>query len=179
MCASQKAETSSVHYICPRNPRISHRAVDGSRHTALSQPAFGCAPTGPLRPSIGAHMRRPSHHLSPSMQPRVRPPGSCRQVVDAPTVSLVGVRGREQVSMLNPWRPGTPRGMHTMWEEISRNRLVGFWFTTIAVISTSIFAMGVNGAVDTTAFLLTVSVVTKAAHDHASARFAALRSIRP
>ena len=51
----------------------------GSRHTALSQPAFeqcpllGCAPTGPLRPSIGAHIKRPSHlHLRSGILPRTR-----------------------------------------------------------------------------------------------------------
>jgi hypothetical protein len=50
-----------------------HRIMySGSRKTALSPPAFeqcpvfrGCAPTGPLRPRIGAHLKRPPNlHLS-------------------------------------------------------------------------------------------------------------------
>src|SRR5438128_12445128 len=61
-----------------------------SRHTALSQPAFeqcpllGCAPTGPLRPSIGAHMKRPSHlHLRSGIQPTTRLRRSEARVADS------------------------------------------------------------------------------------------------
>ena len=46
-----------------------------------------------------------------------------------------------------------------MLKEISRNRLVGFWFAAVAVIIASVVAMGVNVAVSTTAILLTLSVV--------------------
>jgi hypothetical protein len=46
-----------------------------------------------------------------------------------------------------------------MLKEITRNRLVGFWFAAVAVIIASVMAMGVNVAVSTTAFLLTLSLV--------------------
>ena len=46
-----------------------------------------------------------------------------------------------------------------MLKEISRTRLVGFWFVAVAVIITSVVAMGVNVAVSTTALLVTLSLV--------------------
>jgi hypothetical protein len=49
-----------------------------------------------------------------------------------------------------------------MLKEISRNRLVGFWFAAVTVIIASVVAMGVNVAVSTTAFLLTLSLVPPA-----------------
>src|SRR5436190_10494589 len=69
---SGKSRHSSIPRA-PRMPRLPTNTHDHaivyseSRHSALSQPAFeqcpllGCAPTGPLRPSIGAHMKRPSY----------------------------------------------------------------------------------------------------------------------
>jgi hypothetical protein len=49
-----------------------------------------------------------------------------------------------------------------MLKEISRNRLVGFWFAAIAVIIASVVAMGVNVALSTTALLLALSLVPPA-----------------
>ena len=46
-----------------------------------------------------------------------------------------------------------------MLKDITRNRLVGFWFAAVAVIIASVWAMGVNVAVGTTALLLTLSLV--------------------
>jgi len=46
-----------------------------------------------------------------------------------------------------------------MLKDITRNRLVGGWFATVAVIIASVIAMGVNVGVSTTALLLTLSVV--------------------
>ena len=46
-----------------------------------------------------------------------------------------------------------------MLKEISRTRLVGFWFVAVAVIIASVVAMGVNVAVSTTALLLMLSLV--------------------
>ena len=46
-----------------------------------------------------------------------------------------------------------------MLKEISRTRLVGFWFVAVAVIIAWVVAMGVNVAVGTTALLLTLSLV--------------------
>src|SRR3954468_23894126 len=65
--------------VSPPNTRGRAIVYSGFRPTALSQPAFeqclfpGCAPTGPLRPSLGAHMKRPSHlHLRSGIQPGTR-----------------------------------------------------------------------------------------------------------
>jgi hypothetical protein len=49
-----------------------------------------------------------------------------------------------------------------MLKEISRTRLVGFWFTAVAVIIASVVAMGANVDLSTTAFLLALSVVPPA-----------------
>ena len=49
-----------------------------------------------------------------------------------------------------------------MLKEISRARLVGFWFAAVAVIIASLVAMGVNVSVSTTAFLLVLSLVPPA-----------------
>jgi multisubunit Na+/H+ antiporter MnhG subunit len=49
-----------------------------------------------------------------------------------------------------------------MLKDISRNRIVGLWFTAVAVIIAFVVAMGVNVAVSTTAFLLTLSLVPPA-----------------
>jgi hypothetical protein len=46
-----------------------------------------------------------------------------------------------------------------MLKDITRNRLVGFWFAAVAVIIGSVVAMGVNVGVSTTALLLTLSLV--------------------
>ena len=46
-----------------------------------------------------------------------------------------------------------------MLKDITRNRLVGFWFAAVAVIAASVVAMDVNIGASTTAFLLTVSLV--------------------
>jgi hypothetical protein len=46
-----------------------------------------------------------------------------------------------------------------MLTDITRNRLVGFWFAAVAVIVASVVAMGVNIGVSTTALLLIVSLV--------------------
>ena len=46
-----------------------------------------------------------------------------------------------------------------MLKDVTRNRLVGFWFAAIAVIVASVVAMGVNVGVSTTALLLTLSLV--------------------
>src|SRR5205823_1337124 len=83
----------------PANTRDHAIVYSGSRLTALSQPAFeqcpllGCAPTGPLRPSIGAHMKRPSHlHLRSGIQPRtrLRPPRLVSPALNGSKVSLAG-----------------------------------------------------------------------------------------
>ena len=49
-----------------------------------------------------------------------------------------------------------------MLKEISCNRLVGFWFAAVTVIIASVVAMGVNVAVSTTVFLLTLSLAPPA-----------------
>jgi hypothetical protein len=49
-----------------------------------------------------------------------------------------------------------------MLKEISRNRLVGFWFAAVAIIMASVLAMGVNVAVSTSVLLLTMSLVPPA-----------------
>ena len=46
-----------------------------------------------------------------------------------------------------------------MLKDLTRNRLVGFWFAAVAVIIASVVAMGVNVAASTTALLLTLSLV--------------------
>jgi hypothetical protein len=46
-----------------------------------------------------------------------------------------------------------------MLKDITRNRLVGFWFAAVVVIIASVVAMGVSVAVSTTAILLTLSLV--------------------
>jgi CBS-domain-containing membrane protein len=46
-----------------------------------------------------------------------------------------------------------------MLKDITRNRLVGGWFATVAVIIASVIAMGVNVSLSTTALLLTLSLV--------------------
>jgi hypothetical protein len=46
-----------------------------------------------------------------------------------------------------------------MLKDITRNRLVGFWFAAVAVIIASAVAMGVNVGVGTSALLLTLSLV--------------------
>ena len=76
----------------------------GSRHTALSPPAFeqyplGCAPTGPLRPLIGAHVKRPSTLLR---QPGLRAAARSRSPVDRGDKGLSGWRalGRQQFKAL-------------------------------------------------------------------------------
>jgi hypothetical protein len=46
-----------------------------------------------------------------------------------------------------------------MLKDITRNRLVGGWFATVAVIIASVIAMGVNVGISTTALLLTLSLV--------------------
>ncbi len=92
---SGKSRHSSIPRA-PRMPRLPTNTHDhaivysGSRHTALSQPAFeqcpllGCAPTGPLRPSIGAHIKRPSHlHLWSGIPPRTRLRPSEDRVADS------------------------------------------------------------------------------------------------
>ena len=49
-----------------------------------------------------------------------------------------------------------------MLKTISRNRLVGFWFAAVAVITVSVVATGVNVGVSTTALLLTLALVPPA-----------------
>ena len=49
-----------------------------------------------------------------------------------------------------------------MLKDITRNRLVGFWFAAVTVIIASVVAMGVNVAVSTTALLLALSLVPPA-----------------
>jgi len=44
-------------------------------------------------------------------------------------------------------------------KDISRNQLLGYWFAAVAVIVASVFALGVNVGVSTTALLLTLSLV--------------------
>jgi len=46
-----------------------------------------------------------------------------------------------------------------MLKDITRNRLVGFWFAAVAVIFGSVVAMGVNVSVSTTVLVLTLSLV--------------------
>jgi hypothetical protein len=46
-----------------------------------------------------------------------------------------------------------------MLKDITRNRLVGCWFATVAIIVAAVIAMGVNVGVSTTALLLTLSLV--------------------
>ena len=45
-----------------------------------------------------------------------------------------------------------------MLKDITRNRLVAFWFAAVAVIIGSVVTMGVNVSVSTTALLLTLSL---------------------
>jgi len=49
-----------------------------------------------------------------------------------------------------------------MFKVMSRNRLVGIWFATLAVVIVSTVAAGVNMTASTIAFLLTLSVVPPA-----------------
>jgi hypothetical protein len=49
-----------------------------------------------------------------------------------------------------------------MLRQITRNRLVGFWFAGVAVLIASVVVMGVNVGVSTTALLLTLSLVPPA-----------------
>jgi hypothetical protein len=46
-----------------------------------------------------------------------------------------------------------------MLNDITRNRLLAFWFTAVAVIVATVVAMGVNVGGSTTALLLTLSLV--------------------
>ena len=46
-----------------------------------------------------------------------------------------------------------------MLKDITRNRLVGFWFAAVAVTIASVIAMGVNVGVSTAALLLSLSIV--------------------
>jgi len=46
--------------------------------------------------------------------------------------------------------------------DITRNRLVGFWFTAVAVIIVAVIAMGVNVGISTAALLLALSLVPPA-----------------
>ena len=46
-----------------------------------------------------------------------------------------------------------------MFKDVTRNRLVGYWFSAVAVIITSVIAMGVNVGVSTAALLLSLSIV--------------------
>jgi hypothetical protein len=46
-----------------------------------------------------------------------------------------------------------------MLNDITRNRLVGFWFAAVAVIIACVVAMGASPGVSTTALLLTLSLV--------------------
>jgi len=46
-----------------------------------------------------------------------------------------------------------------MWKNVTRNRLVGFWFAAVAVLIAIVVVMGVNVGVSTTALLLTLSLV--------------------
>ena len=47
-------------------------------------------------------------------------------------------------------------------KEISRTRLVGFWFAAVAVIIAWVVGTGVNIAISTAAFLLTMCLVPPA-----------------
>ena len=49
-----------------------------------------------------------------------------------------------------------------MLKEMSRTRLVGFWFAAVAVITASVVTAGVDVAVSTAALLLTLSLVPPA-----------------
>jgi len=64
---------SSIRHAHRRSAEYAARRIRYSElcKTALSPPAFeqcpvarGCAPTGPLRPSIAAHMKRPRNRPS-------------------------------------------------------------------------------------------------------------------
>ena len=46
-----------------------------------------------------------------------------------------------------------------MLKDITRNRLLGFWFAAVAVIIATVVVMGVHVGVATTALLLTLSLV--------------------
>jgi hypothetical protein len=46
-----------------------------------------------------------------------------------------------------------------MLKDITRNRLMGLWFATVAIVIASVAAMGVDVGVGTIAFLLTLSLV--------------------
>jgi hypothetical protein len=46
-----------------------------------------------------------------------------------------------------------------MLKDITRNRLVGYWFGTVAVVIATVIAMGVNIGASTTALLLTLALV--------------------
>jgi len=46
-----------------------------------------------------------------------------------------------------------------MLNDITRNRLVGFWFAAVSVLIASLVAIGANPGVSTTALLLTLSLV--------------------
>jgi hypothetical protein len=46
--------------------------------------------------------------------------------------------------------------------DITRNKLVGFWFTAVAVIIVSVIAMGVNVSISTAALLVALSLVPPA-----------------
>jgi hypothetical protein len=46
--------------------------------------------------------------------------------------------------------------------DITRNRLVGFWFTAVAVIIVAVITMGVNVGISTAALLLALSLVPPA-----------------
>ena len=49
-----------------------------------------------------------------------------------------------------------------MLKEISRTRLVGFWFAAVAVITAWVVATGVNIAISTAVLLLTMCLVPPA-----------------
>jgi hypothetical protein len=46
-----------------------------------------------------------------------------------------------------------------MLKQITRNRVVGFWFAAVAVIIASVVTMGVSVSVSTVALLLALSLV--------------------
>src|SRR5262245_15284369 len=105
-------------------PNMRRRIMySGSRKTALSPPAFeqcpvfrGCAPTGPLRPPIGAHMKdRPHLLLSLQRRPGARPLSLADGVTDPPRARAVSrwrVLGREQFRALiaSPLNQDRPEG---------------------------------------------------------------------
>ena len=49
-----------------------------------------------------------------------------------------------------------------MFKDISRARLVGFWFVAVAIITAWVVATGVNVTITTVAFLLAMSLVPPA-----------------